>query len=147
MLDVLRLCGGEATTRTIREDANVPDGSIHYHLRQLCDSGVIEQAGTRRVESGETANVYRLTGLGQEVITAWLDDRGRLDLDDFDSRLRDHARRLDSHAEQLDNISESVNRLSALESEVAELSERREKDEDTLQKLREFLEKQDSYDQ
>jgi len=135
MLDVLRLCGGEATTRTVREDANVPDGSVHYHLRKLRENGVIEQAGSRRVESGETADVHRLTDLGHEVVTAWLDDRGRLDLEDFDSRLRDHARRLNRYEDRFataDDVAELRQEFEQTRSEVDDLISR-------IQQLREDI--------
>ncbi|MGH3952350.1 MAG: ArsR/SmtB family transcription factor [Pseudonocardiaceae bacterium] len=69
-LRILRLCGQrELTNKQLADRLDRDPGTVLYHVRQLADSGLLEQAPVRTGDSGALEKPYRSTGRSW-----WLDD-------------------------------------------------------------------------
>ncbi|ELY67231.1 transcriptional regulator [Natronococcus jeotgali DSM 18795] len=68
LLSALELAGGEATTPTLRENGDVPRGSINYHLELLEEWGAIMRVGSEQVGGGEKAVVWAITDEGRDAL-------------------------------------------------------------------------------
>jgi DNA-binding transcriptional ArsR family regulator len=68
-LRILRLCmREEMTNKQLADRLDRDPGTVLYHVRQLADAGLLEQAPVRTGESGALEKPYRSTGQ-----TWWLD--------------------------------------------------------------------------
>jgi DNA-binding transcriptional ArsR family regulator len=68
-LRILRLCGQrELTNKQLADRLGRDPGTVLYHVRQLVEAGLLEQAEVRTGESGALEKPYRSTGLSW-----WLD--------------------------------------------------------------------------
>jgi len=66
---ILRLCGvAEMTNKQLADRLDRDPGTVLYHVRQLAEAGLLEQAPVRAGESGALEKPYRSTGQ-----TWWLD--------------------------------------------------------------------------
>ena len=93
-------------TRQIREAADVPAGSMSYHLDQLeIDKGLIEEVGREMDGQGSPAKVFALTGRGREFIDSASDT-----LVDAETSGTDVAE-VETVAEDVDAIEERVGHL------------------------------------
>ncbi len=69
-LRILRLCGQrELTNKQLADRLDRDPGTVLYHVRQLADAGLLEQAPVRTGDSGALEKPYRSTGRSW-----WLDD-------------------------------------------------------------------------
>ncbi|MFD9892909.1 ArsR/SmtB family transcription factor [Amycolatopsis sp. NPDC059027] len=79
-LRILRLCQQkELTNKQLADRLERDPGTVLYHVRQLVDAGLLEQAAVRTGESGALEKPYRAVGN-----TWWLDGP----LNDFDAETR-----------------------------------------------------------
>lgn len=68
-LRILRMCReGELTNKQLAERLGKDPGTVLYHVRQLVEAGLLEQAPVRTGESGALEKPYRTV-----VDTWWLD--------------------------------------------------------------------------
>lgn len=69
-LRILRLCGQrELTNKQLADRLDRDPGTVLYHVRQLADAGLLDQAPVRTGDSGALEKPYRSTGRSW-----WLDD-------------------------------------------------------------------------
>ncbi|HEY3261979.1 MAG TPA: winged helix-turn-helix domain-containing protein [Pseudonocardiaceae bacterium] len=69
-LRILRLCGEqELTNKQLADRLGRDPGTVLYHVRQLADAGLLEQAPVRTGDSGALEKPYRSTDRSW-----WLDD-------------------------------------------------------------------------
>ncbi|RSN30253.1 transcriptional regulator [Amycolatopsis sp. WAC 04169] len=79
-LRILRLCGErELTNKELADRLGKDPGTVLYHVRQLVEAGLLEQAPVRTGSSGALEKPYRSAGK-----TWWLD--GPLNGEDEDTR-------------------------------------------------------------
>ncbi len=76
-LRILRLCWKqELTNRQIADRLGRDPGTVHYHVRQLVEAGLLEPAPVRSGDSGALEKPYRA-----KPRTWWLDDPPNADVD------------------------------------------------------------------
>lgn len=69
-LRILRLCAQyELTNKQLADRLGSEPGTVFYHVRQLVDAGLLQQAAVRTGDSGALEKPYRSTGRSW-----WLDD-------------------------------------------------------------------------
>lgn len=88
-LRILRLCGQqELTNKQLADRLDRDPGTVHYHVRQLADTGFLEQAPVRTGSSGALEKPYRSTGRSWWLSTP-LGDAELAPIEAFEEELRE----------------------------------------------------------
>ena len=115
ILEVLRIADEALPIGAIERNGNLSENTAAYHLQDagtnLVDLGLVEQAGQRRVVSGNVASTWRLTEDGQavaEAATTVPGIRGAGEEAEIDPALQSLDDRLDSLRTEVDLLSDHV---------------------------------------